>query len=114
MEKLFKSLDTELEILDYKIKSDKIIITLVSNRKNVVCPYYNQASQNVELLTCDKMGHPMPAPYIIPISETLSMNMMGGVFSSGGTIEGNAEGQFKSWQRTIEFFMEPLLKKLEK
>lgn len=64
---------------------------------------------NVELLTCDKMGHPMPVPYIIPISETLSMNMMGGVFSSGGTIEGNAEGQFKSWQRTIEFFMEPLL-----
>lgn len=50
----------------------------------------------------------MPVPYIIPISETLSMNMMGGVFSSGGTIEGNAEGQFKSWERTIEFFMEPL------
>ncbi|BAH06649.1 transposase family protein [Clostridium kluyveri] len=47
MEKLFKSLDTELEILDYKIKSDKIIITLVSNRKNVVCPYCNQASQKV-------------------------------------------------------------------
>lgn len=44
MEKLFKSLDTELEILDYKIKSDKIIITLVSNRKNVVCPYCNQTS----------------------------------------------------------------------
>lgn len=69
---------------------------------------------NVELLTYDKMGHPIPVPYIIPISAILSMNMMGGVFSSGGTIEGNAEGQFKSWKRTIEFFMEPLSQKLKK
>lgn len=69
---------------------------------------------SVELLTCDNMGHPMPVPYIIPISDTISMDMMGGVFSSGGTIEGNAEGQFKSWKRTIEFFMEPLSEKLKK
>lgn len=74
----------------------------------------NNYKYNVELLTCDKMGHPMPVPYIIPIRETLSMNMMGGVFSSGGTIEGNAEGQFKSWERTIEFFMKPLSQKLKK
>lgn len=74
----------------------------------------NDYQYNVELLTYDEMGHPMPIPYIIPISETLSMNMMGGVFSSGGTIEGNAEGQFKSWKRTIEFYMEPLSKKLMK
>ncbi|RDY22520.1 acyl-CoA thioesterase [Romboutsia maritimum] len=72
----------------------------------------NNYKNNVELLACDKMGHPMPVPYIIPISETLSMNMMGGVFSSGGTIEGNAEGQFKAWKRTIEFFKEPLAQKL--
>ena len=68
----------------------------------------------VELLICDGMGHPMPVPYVIPISDTLAMNMMGGVFSSGGTIEGNAEGQYKSWKRTIEFFMEPLSEKLKK
>lgn len=74
----------------------------------------NNYSNDVELLTYDKMGHPMPIPYIIPISETLSMNMMGGVFSSGGSIEGNAEGQFKSWKRTIEFYMEPLSKDLKK
>lgn len=61
----------------------------------------------VQLLSFDKMGHPMPVPYIIPISETLSMDMMGGVFSSGGTIEGNAEGQFKLWEKTIEFYNEP-------
>ena len=69
---------------------------------------------DVELLIFDKMGHPMPAPYIIPISEALSLNMMGGVFSSGGTIEGNAEGQYKSWIRTIKFFMEPLSQILKK
>jgi len=68
----------------------------------------------VELLICDGMGHPMPVPYIIPIRDTLAMNMMGGVFSSGGTIEGNAGGQYKSWKRTIEFFMEPLSEKLKK
>ncbi|AGF57560.1 esterase/lipase [Clostridium saccharoperbutylacetonicum] len=67
----------------------------------------NNYKHKVELLTCDGMGHPMPVPYIIPISDTLAMNMMGGVFSSGGTIEGNADGQYKSWQRTIGFFMEP-------
>ncbi|MBV4418922.1 acyl-CoA thioesterase/BAAT N-terminal domain-containing protein [Clostridium tyrobutyricum] len=68
----------------------------------------------IELLIYDKMGHPIPIPYIIPISETLSMNMMKGVFSSGGTIEGNVKGQFESWKRTIEFFMEPLSQKLKK
>ncbi len=58
MEKLFKSLDTELEILDYKIKSDKIIITLVSNRKNVGCPYCNQASQKVHFFIKNKSIYP--------------------------------------------------------
>ncbi|MBN3346497.1 acyl-CoA thioesterase [Clostridium botulinum] len=91
---IWNSYDGCLEILDNLKKS---------NYKN-----------NVELLTCDKMGHPIPVPYIIPISETLSMNIMGGVFSSGGTIEGNAEGQFKSWERTIEFLMNPLSQKLKK
>lgn len=74
----------------------------------------NNYPYKVEILTYDKMGHPMPVPYVIPISEILSMNMMGGVFTSGGTIEGNAEGQYESWKRTIEFFMEPLSKKHRK
>lgn len=68
----------------------------------------NNYQYKVELLTHDEMGHPLPIPYILPLSETLSMNMSGGVFSSGGTVEGNSKGQFESWKRTIEFYKEPL------
>lgn len=68
----------------------------------------NNYQYKVELLTYDTMGHPLPIPYILPLSETLSMNMSGGVFSSGGTVEGNSKGQFESWKRTIEFYKEPL------
>ncbi len=60
---IWNSYDGCLEILDNLKKS---------NYKN-----------NVELLTCDKMGHPIPVPYIIPISETLSMNIMGEYFLQG-------------------------------
>ncbi|MDS0525253.1 acyl-CoA thioesterase/BAAT N-terminal domain-containing protein [Clostridium sp. SHJSY1] len=85
---MWNSYDGCLEILD-KLKN--------SNYKH-----------KVELVTCKKMGHPMPIPYIIPISENLFRHMMGGVFTSGGTIEGNAEGQYKSWKRMIEFFNETI------
>ncbi|MNI82024.1 hypothetical protein D3C73_1386950 [compost metagenome] len=67
----------------------------------------NNYKHHVELLSYENMGHPMPIPYIVPISLTLEMPMNGGVFSSGGTVEGNAEGQFHSFTRTIEFFNEP-------
>jgi len=100
--------NSEADILMISGKQDNIwnsydgCLEILDNLKK------NDYKHNVELLTYDEMGHPMPIPYIIPISETLSINMMGGVFSSGGTIGGNAEGQFKSWKRTIEFFMELL------
>lgn len=58
----------------------------------------------VEFLSYEHMGHPLPIPYIIPLSENTSMPMMGGIFSSGGTLEGNIEGQYNSWMKTIEFF----------
>lgn len=58
-----------------------------------------------ELLSFENMGHPLPIPYIIPLSFTLKMPMDGGVFTSGGTIEGNVEGQYESFKKTIEFFL---------
>ena len=64
----------------------------------------NNYKHKVEFLSYEHMGHPMPVPYIIPLSETTSMPMMGGIFSSGGTIEGNIKGQYDSWMKTIEFF----------
>lgn len=59
---------------------------------------------SVEFLVYEHMGHPAPIPYIIPLNETTSMPMMGGIFSSGGTLEGNAEAQHDLWEKTIEFF----------
>lgn len=59
---------------------------------------------SVEFLVYEHMGHPMPVPYIIPLNETTSIPMMGGIFSSGGTLEGNVEGQHDLWEKTIEFF----------
>ena len=64
----------------------------------------NLKKHTVEFLVYEHMGHPMPIPYIIPLNETTSMPMMGGIFSSGGTLEGNAEGQHDLWEKTIEFF----------
>lgn len=106
--------NSEADILMITGKSDNIwnsydgCIVIEENLNKNNYPY------KVELLIYDKMGHPMPVPYVIPISETLSMNMMGGVFTSGGTIEGNAQGQYESWKRTIEFFTEPLSKERRK
>lgn len=64
----------------------------------------NNYKHKIEFLSYEHMGHPMPVPYIIPLSENTSMPMMGGIFSSGGTLEGNAEGQYDSWMKSIEFF----------
>ena len=50
------------------------------------------------------MGHPMAVPYVIPISFILEMPMNGGIFTSGGTVDGNAKGQYNSFQETIKFF----------
>lgn len=50
MEKLLSSLDSELKYLDYKIKANKIIITMASSRKDVICPYCNEISTRVHSL----------------------------------------------------------------
>jgi hypothetical protein len=52
------------------------------------------------------MGHPLPVPFIIPVSLTTAIPMNGGIFSTGGTLLGNAEGQYDSFQRTINFFQD--------
>jgi esterase/lipase len=60
----------------------------------------------VELLSYPQMGHPLPVPFIIPASLTTAIPMNGGIFSTGGTLLGNAEGQYDSFQRTINFFQD--------
>ncbi len=37
---------------------------------------------------------------MFPFSFTLEMPMNGGIFTSGGTVEGNAKGQYDSFQET--------------
>jgi len=60
--------------------------------------------QDVKLLAYEDMGHPLPIPYILPITLTLRMPMHGGIFTSGGTVEGNSNAQYDSWKQTIAFF----------
>ncbi len=98
-----------------KIENSDADILLICGKKDNIwnsydaCPKILKTLQDhnykhhVDLLIYENMGHPMPIPYIIPISFTLEMPMNGGVFTSGGTIEGNAEGQYESFQKTIEF-----------
>lgn len=58
-----------------------------------------------QLLSCDDMGHiSIAVPYILPLSETMNIPMMGGIFSVGGTLEANARGQYNAWMKTLEFF----------
>lgn len=104
-----------------KIENSKADILMIAGKKDNIWNSYdacldaleileeNNYPYKVELLTYNNMGHPLPIPYIIPLRETLCVNMGGGIFSSGGTIEGNTEGQFESWKRTIEFYKEPIL-----
>lgn len=66
----------------------------------------NKYPHSVQVLSYKNMGHPIPVPYVIPVSYTLEMPMNGGVFTSGGTIEGNAKGQYESFQRMIAFFQQ--------
>lgn len=64
----------------------------------------NKYSHSVQISPYENMGHPIPIPFVVPISLTLELPMNGGVFTSGGTIEGNANGQYESFQKTIAFF----------
>lgn len=57
------------------------------------------------LLEYKDLGHSLPIPYVVPLSETLNVKMGLGVFTCGGTLQGNSYGQSDSWQKTIEFFM---------
>ncbi|MGQ3479589.1 acyl-CoA thioester hydrolase/BAAT C-terminal domain-containing protein [Paenibacillus sp. TY11] len=56
-------------------------------------------------LAYEGLGHSLPIPYVVPLSETLNVKMGLGVFTCGGTLKGNSYGQSDSWQKTIEFFM---------
>lgn len=57
------------------------------------------------LLSYENAGHPFPLPYIIPVKSTQSMKMAPRfVFTTGGTVEGNALKQKDSWDKTLEFF----------
>ncbi|PAF29082.1 acyl-CoA thioesterase/bile acid-CoA:amino acid N-acyltransferase family protein [Paenibacillus sp. 7516] len=60
---------------------------------------------NYKLLEYGEMGHSLPIPYIIPLNETLNVQLGQGVFTCGGTLKGNSYGQSDSWQKTIDFFM---------
>ncbi|MBU5442928.1 acyl-CoA thioesterase/bile acid-CoA:amino acid N-acyltransferase family protein [Paenibacillus sp. MSJ-34] len=60
---------------------------------------------NYKLLAYEDLGHSLPIPYTIPLNETLNVKMGEGVFTCGGTLEGNCYGQSDSWRKTIEFFM---------
>lgn len=42
------------------------------------------------------LGHSLPLPFIIPLSETLNLKMGGGFFTCGGTLKGNSFGQSDS------------------
>ncbi|URJ45597.1 acyl-CoA thioester hydrolase/BAAT C-terminal domain-containing protein [Paenibacillus polymyxa] len=65
----------------------------------------NNYKYKYNLLDYKDLGHSLPLPFIIPLSETLNLKMGGGVFTCGGTLKGNSFGQSDSWQKTIEFFM---------
>ncbi|HBG4644376.1 TPA: acyl-CoA thioesterase/BAAT N-terminal domain-containing protein [Clostridioides difficile] len=103
-----------------KIENSKADILMIAGKEDNIWNSYeaclkaleifeeNNYPYNVELLTYNNMGHPLPIPYIMPLKETLCMSMSGGIFSSGGTVEGNSKGQFESWNRTIEFYKKPL------
>lgn len=109
-----------------RIENSKADILMIAGKKDNIWNSYDACLEaleilkennypcKVELLTYNNMGHPLPIPYVIPLKETLCMNVGGGIFSSGGTIEGNTQGQFESWKRTIEFYKEPLSSDINK
>ncbi|MGX4607818.1 acyl-CoA thioester hydrolase/BAAT C-terminal domain-containing protein [Priestia sp. JNUCC 25] len=65
----------------------------------------NNYKYNYTLLDYEELGHSLPIPYVIPLSETLNVKMGKGSFTCGGTLKGNSHGQLDSWNKTLEFFM---------
>jgi len=104
------------EVARIKVENSEADILLICGKKDNIWNSYDACSEilrniknhnyshHVELLSYENMGHPMPIPFIIPLSFTLEMPMNEGIFTSGGTVEGNAQGQYESFQKTIEFF----------
>lgn len=109
---------TNLEEARIKVENSEADILLICGKKDNIWDSYEACleilknlksinyNHHVELLSYENMGHPLPVPYILPLSMTLRMPMNGGMFSTGGTVEGNIEGQIQSFTRTIEFFHE--------
>ena len=50
-------------------------------------------------------GHPFYAPYILPAGASSMKVAPRLTFSTGGTMEGNAQAQVDSWEKMLEFFI---------
>jgi len=66
----------------------------------------NGYQHKYELCSYENAGHPFYAPYIIPAGETYMKVAPRMTFSTGGTLEGNAEAQVDSWDKMLEFFIQ--------
>ncbi|NMB55971.1 MAG: acyl-CoA thioesterase [Leptolinea sp.] len=67
----------------------------------------NEYPHNYALIVYDEAGEPYYVPYVIPASETSVKIFPRLVFSTGGTLQGNAHAREDAWEKTIEFFKKP-------
>lgn len=95
----------DADILLFAGKEDGIWNSYDGCREVIEALDRHQYQHQYQLSARDDMGHiSIAVPYILPLSETMGIPMMGGVFSVGGTLEGNARGQDAAWMKTLEFF----------
>jgi esterase/lipase len=100
-----------------KIENAHADLLLIAGHKDNVWNTYDACLEMMEtlkkhnytykytLLDYKDLGHSLPVPYVIPLSETLHVKMGMGSFTCGGTLKGNSDGQLDSWKKTLEFFM---------
>lgn len=113
---------TELDIASnkedarIKVENIKADILLVAGEKDNIWNSYDGCAEimntlrkynhkyNYSFLAFENAGHPFPVPYIIPAGLTNSVKVMPRlVLNAGGTLEGNANFQKVSWDKTIKF-----------
>ncbi len=99
-----------------KIENAHVDLLLIAGKKDSIWNSYDGCNEIIDTLRkCDyahkyeflgfeEMGHVLPIPYILPLSEVLSIKFGDGIFTCGGTIKGNSQGQSDSWFKTIKFF----------
>ena len=108
---------TNKEAARIKVENSKADILLIAGEKDNIWNAYDGCAEimdtlarynyqyNYKLLAYQNSGHSFPLPYILPVSVTASMRLAPRlVFTTGGTLEGNACIQKDSWDTTIEFF----------